>query len=55
MMGLVEVIFSEIQQPIRFLEPGITGLHYLKMLMIMSENVMSARGVLEDKPKQQGL
>ena len=52
MMGLEEVIFSEIQQPIRFLEPGITGPHYLNMLMLMSESVMFARGVGEDKPKK---
>ena len=48
MMGLQEVIFSEIQQPIRFLEQGITGPRCLKMFMLMLENVMFAKGVLED-------
>ena len=55
MMGLQEVIFPEIQQPIRFLELGITGPHYLKMFMLMSKSVIFSKGVLEDKPKQQGL
>ena len=54
-MSLQKVIFTEIQQPIIFLEPGITGPHYLKMLMLMSESVMFVKEVVEDKPKQQGL
>ena len=53
MMGLLEVIFSEIQQHKRFLELDITGLHCLRMLMLMLENVMLVKEVLEDKPKQQ--
>ena len=55
MMGLLEVIFLEIQQPIRFLELGITGLHYLKMFTLMLESVMFVKEVVEDKLKQQGL
>ena len=55
MMGLLEVIFPEIQQHIRFLEMDITGLHYLRMLMPMLENVMLVKEVLEDKLKQQVL
>ena len=53
MMGLLEVIFPKTQQHIRFSEPDITSLHYLRMLMLMLENVMLVRDVLEDKLKQQ--
>ena len=51
MMGLLEVIFLEIQQHIRFLELDITGLHYFRMLMLILENVMLVRDVVEDKLK----
>ena len=54
MMGLLEVIFTEIQHPIRFLEMDITGLHYLRMLMLMSGSVMLVKEVVEDKIKLQG-
>ena len=49
--GPVGGLFLEIQEPIRFLELDITGLHYLKMLMFMLENVMLVKEVLEDKLK----
>ena len=52
MMGLLEVIFPEIQQPIRFSEMDINGLHYLRMLMLMLESVMLVKEVVEDKLKQ---
>ena len=52
-MGLLEVIFLEIPQPTRFLEPDIIGPHYSRMHTPMSESVISARGVGEDKTKQQ--
>ena len=55
MMGLQEVIFPEIQEPTRFLETDITGLHYLRMLMLMSESVMLVKEVVEDKLKKEGL
>ena len=55
MMGLLEVIFSEIQQPIRFSKKNSTGLHSLRMLMLMSESAMLVKEVVEDKLKQQGL
>ena len=55
MMGLLEVIFPKIQHPVRFSEPDITGLHCLRMLMLMSKSVMLVNEVVEEKLKQQGL
>ena len=52
-MEPLEVIFSEIQQPIIFSESDTIGPHYLRMRILMSESVISARGVVEDKPKKQ--
>ena len=51
-MDLLEVIFLEIRQPIRFSEPDTIAQHCSMMRMPMLESVISARGVEEDKPKQ---
>ena len=51
MMVLLEVIFMEMQHPIRFSELDITGLHCLRMVMLMSESVMLVKEVVEDKLK----
>ena len=39
----------------KILRAGYYFLHYLRMLMLMLENVMLIKEVLEDKPKQPGL
>ena len=49
---LLEITFLETRHPIRFSELDITSLHYLRMLMLMLENVMLVRDVLEDTRKQ---
>ena len=53
MMGLLEDISLEIQQPIKFSEPDTIGPHCSNMHMPMSENVIPTKGVDEDKIKQQ--
>ena len=53
MMGPLEDIFSEIQQPIKFSELDTIGPHYSKMHTLMSEGATSSKGVVEDKLKRQ--
>ena len=52
-MGLLEVIFPEIRQPIRFSELDTIGPHCSRMRMTMLESVISARDVGEGNPNQQ--
>ena len=52
-MGPLEGIFSKIQQPIKFSEPDTIDPHYSRMHMLMSESATFAKGVVEDKSKQQ--
>ena len=52
-LGLLEVIFLEIQQPIKFSKLDTIGPHCSRMHMPMSESAISAKGVEEDKLKQQ--
>ena len=51
MMGMLEDIFLEIQQPIKFSEPDTIGPHFSKMHMPMSESATFVKGVVEDKLK----
>ena len=51
MMGLLEDIYLEILQLIKFSEPDTIGPHYSKIPTPMSENATLVKGVVEDKLK----